>query len=128
MGKSGSPKKAAPGAKEPEMSRAEKAAVLTESSGSYLDAVQKSKLLNTLTKTDVKQMARSKEDKAREFVLGKEHFEKQQAAKAAKAERDAAKAIKEQNTKEREEKMKAAGMSTTVGMSAFAQLTAEEML
>merc|ERR1719359_94137 len=129
MGKSGSPKKAAPGAVEPEMSRAEKAAVLTESSGSYLDAVQKSKLLNTLTKTDVKQMAKSKDDKAREFVLGKEHFEKQQAAKAAKAERDAAKAAREAAKEDREEKMRSqlgSGFANTASTSAFAQLSAEE--
>ena len=40
MGKSGSPKKAPAAA--PEMSAAEKAAVLTQGTGSYFDAIQKS--------------------------------------------------------------------------------------
>ena len=48
-------------------------------------AARPGKLLNTLTKTDLKQMAKSKEDKAREFVLGKEHFEKQQVPRFRRA-------------------------------------------
>ncbi len=53
------------------------------SNNSYCRRIARAgKLLNTMSKGELKALAKSKDDKAREFVLSKEHFEKQQAREA----------------------------------------------
>merc|ERR1719240_2173207 len=61
----------------------------------YLAAIKKSEVLNTMTKGDLKKLSKSKDTKAREFVLGKEEVERQQAIEEAKAAKAAEKAERE---------------------------------
>merc|ERR1719281_897246 len=61
----------------------------------YLAAIKKSEVLNTMTKSDLKKLAKSKDTKTREFVLGKEEVERQKAIEEAKAAKAAEKAERE---------------------------------